>query len=270
MESINAETFHLGMLGTALKIEGPAEWIAPLQRVWSTWTPPSVIDPWLIKIVADPALPPPEEPLFETLPLCRGGLCTFAAAGFVGQIESENGVAYLHAHPTAQTGDIGYFLRVALALQAFWRGGILFHAAGIVHKGQGFAFFGLSGSGKTTAATLSAPDPVLNDDLLLLWPTATGWQMHSTPFGKRRGSLHVAPLRACIRLRKDTQVFLEPFPNSRAIGELVANTPILSGDALCLPTVLTRWETLLAQLPAYALHFRREPTFWEVIDDALG
>ena len=140
----------------------------------------------------------------------------------------------------------------------------------MLHREQGYAFFGLSGSGKTTAARYSAPDPVLNDDLLLLWPMADGWQIVATPFGKRRGDVQSTPLRALLRLIKDEKVYLERLPQGRALGELVSNTPVLSGDVVWLPQVLSRWETLIAGVDVYALHFRRDPTFWEVIDAELG
>lgn len=263
-------SLRFGIAGTALEVQGPAAWVNPLRRAWAAWTPAEAVSPWPVEVAAMPHFQPPTAPLFETLPRCRGGVCTLVSAGFQARVDAEQHCARLQAHPHATPADIGYFLRVTLAVQTFTRGGFLFHAAGIVHREMGYALFGLSGSGKTTAAQLSTPDPVLNDDLLLLWPDAGGWAMYATPFGKRRGKVAAAPLRAFLRLLKDTQVFIEPLPSGRALGELVSNTPVLSGDSLWLPEVLARWEELTRQIPIYALHFRREPTFWEVVDAELG
>ena len=265
-----ATSFDLGIAGTALRTRGPEAWIAPLRDAWATWQPVPESLPWDVRLTADASLPAPQGPLFEALPRTQGGVCTLAAPGFEGEVSAATGAAHLRAHPEAEPADIGYFLRVALAIQAFARGGMLFHTAGIVHGGQGYAFFGVSGSGKTTAARFSAPDAVLNDDLVLLWPSAAGWQMHATPFGKRRGEARVALLRALLRLVKDQDVFLAPLSPGRALGELVANSPVLSADSLWLPQVMARWEALLNAAPAYALHFRRDATFWEVIDAELG
>jgi hypothetical protein len=168
---------------------------------------------------------------------------------------------------------VSYFVRVACALQAFTRGGLLFHAAGIVHKDLGYGMFGLSGSGKTTAAKLSAPDPILNDDLVLLWPDAEaahGWRIEATPFGKRRGDVTRAPLRSLLLLVKDTEIFLEPLSRAQSLGELIANTPVLSSDAAWLPQAMARWEDVMTDVPVYALHFRRDVSFWEVLDGQLG
>ena len=267
---MNTITFELGIAGTALRARGPESWLSPLGAAWAAWQPVPEIAPWDVELIADANLPVPQGPLFEAIPHSQNGVCTLAAPGFAAEVSAATGAAHLQAHPAAEPADIGYFLRVVLAVQAFARGGMLFHTAGIVHRGQGYALFGVSGSGKTTAAHFSAPDPVLNDDLVLLWPAPAGWQMYATPFGKRRGATLVAPLRALLRLLKDQDVFLAPLSSGRALGELVANTPVLSADPLWLPEVLARWEALLSIVPLYALHFRRDATFWEVIDAELG
>jgi len=267
---MNAVMLDLGIAGTALRVHGPEVWLMPLCSAWATWQSVPKTVPWDVELTADASLPVPQAPLFEAIPHSRGGICTLAAPGFEGEVSTATGAAHLRAHPEAEPADIGYFLRVALAVQAFARGGMLFHTAGIVHRGQGYALFGVSGSGKTTAAHFSTPDPVLNDDLVLLWPSMAGWQMYATPFGKRRGAVRVAPLRALLRLVKDTNVSLMPLSPGRALGELVANTPVLSADSLWLPEVLARWEALLNAIPVYTLHFRRDATFWEVIDAELG
>jgi hypothetical protein len=272
LQTVNATLLDLdlGIAGTALRARGPALWVEPLRDAWATWQSDPETPPWDVQLTADASLPVPQGPLFEATSHSRAGVCTLAAPGFDGEVSPSTGTAHLRAHPEASPGDVGYFLRVVLAVQAFVRGGMLFHTAGIVHRGQGYAFFGVSGSGKTTAAHFSAPDPVLNDDLVLLWPSPTGWQMYATPFGKRRGETRVAPLRVLLRLLKDQDVFLAPLSPGRALGELVANTPVLSADPLWLPEVLARWEALLNTVPVYALHFRRDATFWEVIDAELG
>lgn len=267
---MNTAGFALGIAGTALRVNAPEPWLTPLGAAWASWAPAVEARPWPIVIAEDADLAEPEGPLFAVRPRCRGGVCTLLVPGFAGDVNAGQGVGHLYAHPAATPADVDYFLRVALAVQAFARGGMLFHAAGVVHRDQGYALFGVSGSGKTTAAHFSAPDPVLNDDLLLLWPSAEGWQIYATPFGKRRGDVRRAVLHGLLRLVQDSDVFLTPLSPGQALGELVSNTPVLAADALGLPDVLSRWETVLAGTPAYALHFRRDPSFWEVIDAELG
>jgi len=272
------QTLCFGIAGVALQVTGPDSWLAPLRCAWAPWLLRETVDAWPVDLIPNPALAPPDAPLFESVPRCRDGLCTLVGAGFQGRVDAGQARARLQAHPRAAPADAGYFLRVVAAVQAFARGGMLFHAAGVVHQARGYAFFGLSGSGKTTVARFSAPAPVLNDDLLLVWPAGEGWSVYATPFGKRRGTPEGAPsgapsgvpLCALLRLVKDRDVFLRPLPKSRALGDLVANTPVLSGDGVWLPSVLSRWDALMARVPVYALHFRQDPAFWEVIDAELG
>jgi len=267
---MNVAPFELGIAGTALCVHGPEPWLTPLRAAWASWTPAAETLPWSITIAEDADLAAPQGPLFDARPRWQGGVCTLLASGFQGTVDAGQHAGHLRAHPAATSADVGYFLRVALAVQAFACGGILFHAAGVAHRGKGYALFGVSGSGKTTAAQFSAPDAVLNDDLLLLWPAAEGWQMYATPFGKRRGDVRRVALHSLLRLVKDSDVFRAPMSPGHALGELASNTPVLSADPLWLPDVLSRWETVLAETPVYALHFRRDPTFWEVVDAELG
>lgn len=262
--------FEFGLADLALRVSGPAAWVAPMRDAWAAWTPVPKSEPWSVTLERDATMAPPEGPLFDVLPRCRAGACALVAPAFEGQVSAKNGHAHLRAHPDATPADMGYFLRVALAAQAFVRGGMLFHTSAVVHHGAGYALFGLSGSGKTTASRLSRPDPVLNDDLVYLQPVDGGWVIHATPFGKRRGDLRSAPLRALLRLLQDTSVFLEPLPRSRALAELVANSPVVSGDGGWLPALMARWEAVVAAVPVYGLHFRKDPTFWEVIDAEFG
>lgn len=261
---------RLSIAGTALEVAGPETWLATLRRAWSPWSAGLDNAPWQVSLAADATLSPPEGPLFEALPRSHAGICSLDAPGFVGRIVAADGRAELRAHPQATPADAGYFLRVTLALQAFAYGGLLFHAAGVVHRERGYALFGRSGSGKTTAAKLSAPAPVLNDDLVLLWPEPGGWQMYATPFGRGRGDRLVAPLRGLLHLVKAPDIALKPLRPSLALSELAANTPVLSGDPVWLHDALARWDGLLNRVPVWALHFRREVNFWEVIDVELG
>ena len=268
-EALNS-SLDFGMAGLGLRLTGPAVWLDVIERSWGAWTPSSGTDVWPVRVYEAHHLSPPAGPLFEALPQCQAGTCTLEHPGFEGIVSTDEACAEIALHPNARAADVGYFLRVALTCQAFVRGAILFHTAAILHRGRGYAFFGTSGSGKTTAARLSRPDPVLNDDLVLLWPENAGWVMMATPFGKRRGDIKKAPLSALLRLVKSPDVSIERLPPGRALAELIANSPVISGDPQWLPTLMARWETVLDQVPVYALEFRREPSFWEVIDAEFG
>ncbi|MFC2037355.1 hypothetical protein ACFLYD_05215 [Chloroflexota bacterium] len=254
----------------ALQIEGPAEWIRLLRRIWRGWMGSEAQEPWAVSMIRSS---PPFTTLAPAPPRIHfvDGVCHFSSPGYSGTIDRSRATARVEVQPMANRADLAIFMRTCLALQAFDRGGLLFHSAGVVHRGHGYALFGLSGSGKSTAARLSGDDIVLNDDLILIKPDEAGWQVWGTPFGGGWSPLgHPVPLRTLLRLVQDRRDSLRELGPGVALGELVASSPVVNADTARLPALLTRWLAVLDQVPLRALHFRKDPTFWEVIDAEFG
>lgn len=253
--------------GVSLTIDGPPCWLEPFKQAWGRWSGDS--SEWMVLLEEDETLPPPQAPLFTTVLHFRDGHCFLEIPGFVGEIVPDEKWAGLRAHPDASPDDIAYFIRTAFAFYAFEKGAILFHAAGLVHKGQAFVFFGPSGSGKTTLARLSEGKEILSDDLLLLLRGKKGWEAWATPFSFCRARVASAPLRALFRLVKAEDDRLVPLSPGVALGEAVASSPIVNADPVRLPELFARWEEILSSVPAFALLFRKSNAFWEVIDAEL-
>ena len=253
--------------GIALTLQGPESWLAPLNAAWAEWQ--SFTAGISVQLLPDTTLPTPGGAYFEARPRFIDGICHLEMPGFTGKIAAETAV--LRAHPDATEADLVYFVRTVVALAAFEQGAILVHGAGIVHHEVAFVFYGLSGSGKSTAAALSTGKPVLNDDLLLLRPTLRGWEALATPFGRRRiPQVRAAPLRALLRLIQASNDALETVSAAQALAELVANSPVVNADIDRTTRLLQRWQGILEEIPAYRLHFRKANTFWEVIDAHFG
>ncbi|MBN1812871.1 MAG: hypothetical protein JXA14_13630 [Anaerolineae bacterium] len=254
--------------GISLSLAGPTAWVEPFARAWAPWA--DELSGWTVRLVQDETLPAPQGPFFGARPRFVDGHCRLEAQGFAGEIAPENGAAHLRAHPVAEPGDLAYFVRTVFALRSFDAGALLFHAAGVVHQNVAYALFGHSGSGKTTASRLSSGKPVLSDDLVLLRQADSGWETWATPFGRQRLSeVRSAPLRALLRLVQAPEERLEPMPRGAALGELVANSPVINADPTRSTALLARWEGVLRSVPTYFLHFRKSDTFWEVIDAQL-
>jgi len=253
----------------SLTLEGPACWLEPFKQAWKHWSGGS--SEWVVLLEEDETLPSPQTPLFTATLHFRDGHCFLESPGFIGKIVPDEKWAVLRAHPRASLGDIAYFIRTAFAFRAFEMGAMLFHAAGLVHKGQAFVFFGPSGSGKTTLACLSEGREILSDDLLLLRCShQRNWEVHATPFSLCQTTTFSAPLRALLRLVKAEEDRLIPLSPGVALGELVASSPVINADPLRLPELFARWEEILGSVPAFALFFRKSNAFWEVIDAELG
>ncbi|RMF44415.1 MAG: hypothetical protein D6755_09200 [Anaerolineae bacterium] len=198
--------------------------------------------------------------------------CRFDAPGVQGRIDLDAEHASLRLTSPTPLEDAEYFLRVVYALLAFRAGGVLFHAAGIVRHESACLFFGPSGSGKTTVSALSPNAHILNDDLVLLLPHGDAWIAHATPFWNptqvqpRPGK---AQVRLLLRLVQSPDVRLEPLYGATGVAELMACLPVLPTNPAYVVTLFERARTLLESVPAYRLYFRKDATFWRVVEPLL-
>lgn len=205
---------------------------------------------------------------------------TTGDGGFIDLAQRRGELAPSTAQPLT---DVDYFLRTAFALLAFQASGLMFHAAGIAHQGRGYAFFGHSGSGKTTIARLSSNDVVLNDDLVLLMPRQTSevsqdfgglWAIHATPFSnatqfKPSGPRQI-PLAKMLRLVQNSRVYLEEMPSGQAVAEVITSVPIVPLDPMRDVELLDRAYRLVQSVPVHRLHFLPDDSFWRLLDQSSG
>ncbi|RLC81639.1 MAG: hypothetical protein DRI61_03625 [Chloroflexi bacterium] len=252
----------------SITLNGPALWVWPFAQAWSRWS--GEASDYELRLEQDRGLPEPRAFLFTTLPRFNDGRCVLEAPGFAGEIVPEEKRACLRAHPASSIGDLAYFIRTVFAIWAFDQGAVLFHAAGVIHRGKAWAFFGPSGSGKTTIVRLSEGKEILSDDLLLLRRKAKGWEAWATPFSLYRSERLSTPLHVLMRLVKAQGDYVEPLRPSVALGELIASSPVVNADPSRLPALLARWEQILTSVPVCSLCFRKSNAFWEVIDAAFG
>jgi hypothetical protein len=194
------------------------------------------------------------------------------APGFCARIDLAQGLGELTLASATLLADLEHFLRIALALIAFREGGLLVHAAGLASEGKVHLFIGQSGSGKSTVATLSPRAVALNDDLIILRPCAEAWIVHGTPFwnmeaGHREGQTASGPLHGIYRLVQDAEVYLEPISIASATAELLANCPVINGSPSHLPALLARCRQLAGAVPVHRLHFRKDGSFWQLLEE---
>lgn len=198
----------------------------------------------------------------------RDGALHFTHPRCTGCIDLAQGAAHLCLAVAAPDQAVEYVLRATTALLAFDAGGLMLHAAGLVRGDRGYAFFGHSGSGKTTVSRVSTEVRVLNDDLVVLMPNID-WQIHATPFSNPTqvppaGPGRV-PLAGLLRLVQSKQVRIQAMPVAQAAAEVLTSVPIVPLDPQRMPILLERVLNLVTAVPTSRLHFLPDDSFWQVI-----
>lgn len=196
-----------------------------------------------------------------------GNDCHYIGRGCRGIIEASD-PAILRIHPNVDFHYIEHFFRVVTSIRIFSLGGLLVHGAGIVKDQLGYIFTGYSGAGKTTVCRLSDGYTVLNDDMLILSPGESGWQISATPFtnptqvAPGSGS---APLHKILFLRQDINHHLEDIPNSKAVAELLTHIPVISHSPLHTSSLVDRCKDIIHKTKVHELHFLPDRGFWKLL-----
>jgi hypothetical protein len=165
------------------------------------------------------------------------------------------------------------YVRAAVAWQAASRGGALIHAASAVWNGRGYLFYGESGAGKSTLSAANTRARVVSDDLSLVLPGHDGkLELVGSPFrGTYEGGDPVVgafPLAAGFRIIKDRNADVRPVSRSRAMAELVGNLPFVAESFATRPDLFAGVQQAFAELPLAHLHFARDDTYWDAIEQA--
>ena len=209
-----------------------------------------------------------DEPYFTRFS-SEGSLRFVVSNQFTGTFDSGSNRAELRVG-TESFSMLEHFLRALCAWLCIRSDGLLFHSAAVVKDHQSYAFFGTSGSGKTTAARLSAQWKVIGDDLVVLKRIAGVWWIYGTPFNQEAyvANLH-APVRAFFRLVKAPYLSLSPIGRSQALAEFLANTPVVTQDPLSLRIAIDLYSDILDRVPCYRLGFAIDKSFWSDLDEHL-
>ncbi len=101
---------------------------------------------------------------------------------------------------------------------------ILIHASGIINKGKGYLFSGVSGKGKSTMAKLweDSGAKVIHDDRLVLRNTGSGYRMYNTPV-YNNDEPRDAPLNKIFIIEHGANNSIVPVKGATAITLIIAN-----------------------------------------------
>jgi hypothetical protein len=159
-------------------------------------------------------------------------------------------------------------LRILLTIVLLPRRGFLLHGATVVRDGRAHIFFGRSGAGKSTVASLSPKGSVLTDEISLLRYSNGCWQAHGTPFwGEFRaaGVNRTFPVAGLYLLKQANEEHVEPLSAKQALRALLPCVLFFASEKRAHETLLRTLMALIEEIPCYRLHFRRNAEFWKVI-----
>lgn len=166
------------------------------------------------------------------------------------------------------------FLRVLTALQILRHGGLLVHGAGVVRRGLAHVFFGPSGSGKTTVTHLSPGETILSDDLTLIVKADKSFAAAGIPFGMAHHRVPETngcfPIVGLHRLVQSRAVRSERISGAKALAELACCLPFVMQDEESATAALAIATDVVSSVPVDRLLFRRDPSFWDVAQEACG
>ncbi len=178
--------------------------------------------------------------------------------------------------PARGRGALEITLRTALCSRLPFEGGLPLHAAGIVADGRGIAFFGVSGAGKTTLASLS-PHAVLSDELVAVAPAQSRTGPPDPPVAvgpfvltasgfwgtgeQDRTSTKPWPLAALVELAKGAQLRLDRLGPREAITRLVRVIQVPPGPPLW-SAALAVLGRLVREVPVYRMAWSPERPPW--------
>ncbi len=158
------------------------------------------------------------------------------------------------------------FLRILFSMLLARVEGALIHSVAIKFDHGGALFIGVSGSGKTTLGGLTT-DKVLSDELVAVRRIDGAFYAFSTPFwgefvaGKVNDK---AKLEAIYLLKKDSENFISPVKQSRAMQEILGCT-FFFGPAQYSGSMLDISVNLTSEIAVQELHFRPVREVFDVI-----
>lgn len=148
--------------------------------------------------------------------------------------------------------------------------GLLMHASCMEEAGHAHLFIGHSGAGKSTVMRMSLPRGVFADEASILKIEAdriTAYHSpfrsdHHTPMESRLSPTPLASAQLLVQSQENRRVQLDKVSAMLALMDKVfywAPAPA------AVTSIMQQLRMLVEQVPVYELHFRKEPTFWELI-----
>jgi hypothetical protein len=200
-----------------------------------------------------------------------GSRTLFQRRDFAGWIDVEARRGRNVLRKNMESFAVESFLRICYSFLTVEHNGLLLHSAGVIRDGNGYIFPGVSGTGKSTIASLATErEVVLSDEMVVVRKAGEGHLVYSTPFygtNESAASNSNAPLQAAFLPVKDDKVYIKETKPSQALSKLLASVLFFGQEPGVNQRLMDISADVVTQIPFYELHFQRDTSFWECIDE---
>ena len=197
------------------------------------------------------------------------GLTLFQRSDFAGCLDLNARWGRTVFARNAEPFAVESFLRISYSFLAVDCGGLLLHSAGILRDKHGYIFPGQSGTGKSTIASLVTPtETVLSDEMVVVRKGGDGYLVYSTPFYGTDSSAEqniAARLQAAFLPVKDQAVYLKEAKPAQVLSKLLTSVLFFGQEPALSRRLMEAGADVVAGIPFYEMHFRRDGSFWERI-----
>ena len=157
---------------------------------------------------------------------------------------------------------------------------VMLHGVGIKDRERGYMFLGLSGSGKSTIAKLSSGKEIISDDGLIVERDRSGFSISLAPLNQLSDHIEEGEancyrrsvLSAGFLLVKDNKNYLEKLLPENVCSIIIKNHihyfRYFSHEGVEKTFYLI--SDLCRRVPFYALHFKKDASFWRSIEDEMS
>jgi hypothetical protein len=266
------ETLRLDIGGIVFEVHLPnSDWQAALAERYAAFLSAAEPD-WHIELQHDPSLidvAPGSIELSQTV-------TRFRIAAYAGLIDLESKQASVSTPSEARAASALERVLSYSCMQMLPRehGAIWLHAVGLVNHGQGYAFFGPSGAGKTTLAQLVRDHAeILTDENVIIASGTNGAQLMSTPIWGQSTPLEIiqrtrrsVPLRAMFALQHATHFKVTRLGDSEAIVALLGTEKVATERVESATAWLGAAGQIVQQVPIYRLEFAPTVEVWKYLE----
>ena len=251
-----------------------------VEEKWRGFLSP-VGEEWAVEISSSPTLGILGDPLAPLSVRKEGPVLRFESPFFRGEWRGpgEGGSVVVSSDRRYLDCSLENSLRFLFSVAALPRGGVLIHAAAVIHRGleRALLFFGDSGTGKTSVSALavSLGHLCMSDDLVMMGRRGRRPVVYSTPFrgelNHLEGGSRAVPIAGLFGLVPSKENGVVPLAGAEAVSRVVSSVPFMEGRGReAYGRLMEAVGEICRLVPVGLLRFRLEAGFMKGVENFLS